>query len=469
MLKDLEQRRAQGFDGKGGILGDLAAGSTQSGRDRGFKLILLLLIPTVVLLAWLLWDRFTQAPGQVMSSAAQAPVSVIPTPASKLAVNKIPASIPEPATVETVAQTESTDAETVQTAVIDEKPELVPEKAVPEEVITASKKTQESINDSLPPATDMAARIDRVAPAQLLATGKRTLMRVYGEGFFPPLEVLLEWSDGRGFKVLDDWQVELISEREMHLHFNPGMQDDEWTVRVERRGGASSERFAFKIHAPASETPQTVPVVAATAKPQATLSKTRRKVEPAEQAASLFASASGLLKNGRAGEAERTLRKVLALDTGHTRARELLASLLFHNQQHAEAAEVLESGITQRPGHIPFNLLLARVRMEQGRDIDAIKVLESQRPLARDYSDYYALLAALYQRVARHADAARVYRGLVDVFPGRAVWWMGLGISLQSLDKPSEALAAYQRAARAQGLQPELKKFVQQRIRLLGG
>jgi MSHA biogenesis protein MshN len=107
--------------------------------------------------------------------------------------------------------------------------------------------------------------------------------------------------------------------------------------------------------------------------------------------------------------------------------------------------------------------------MEQGRDLDAITVLESQKPLARDYSDYYALLAALYQRVARHADAARIYQGLVEVFPGRAVWWMGLGISLQSLDKPAGALTAYRRALKAQGLQPELKKFVQQRIRLLGG
>jgi tetratricopeptide (TPR) repeat protein len=469
MLKDLEQRRTQGFDGEGGILGGLAAGSSQSGRDRGLKLVVLLLIIMVVLLAWLLWERFSQSTVQVTNIAAQEPVAEIPIPPGIQAVNKIPASMPEPAPVKTVAQPGNTDSETAQATVVDEKPAPGTEKVMPVEVITASKKTPLSINDSQPSQTVIVARIDRIAPAQFVATGERTVMRVYGEGFIPPFEVLLEWSGGRGFKVLDDWQVELISEREMHVHFNPGTQDDDWAVRVERRDGASSERFAFKVNVPASEIAPAAPPVAVTAKPQATLSKTRRTAAPAEQAASLFARASGLLKNGQAGEAEQVLRKVLALDAGHTRARELLASLLFHNQQHAEAAEILEAGIAQRPGHIPFNLLLARVRMEQGRDLDAITVLESQKPLARDYSDYYALLAALYQRVARHADAARIYQGLVEVFPGRAVWWMGLGISLQSLDKPAGALTAYRRALKAQGLQPELKKFVQQRIRLLGG
>ncbi|NNG13580.1 MAG: hypothetical protein HKM22_00300, partial [Gammaproteobacteria bacterium] len=228
MLKDLEQRRAQGVEGGGSILGGLAAGGSRSGRDRGLKLIVLLLIATVVLLAWLLWDRFTQAPGQVTSIAAQGPVSAIQAPASKPAVNKIPANVPEPAPVETVTQTESTDIETGQIAVVDEQPE-----GVAEQVITVSKKTQENLNDSLLPETVTVALIDRIAPVQFVATGESTVMRVYGEGFIPPFEVLLEWSAGRGFRVLEDWQVELISEREMHLRFNPGTQDDEWAVRVE--------------------------------------------------------------------------------------------------------------------------------------------------------------------------------------------------------------------------------------------
>lgn len=471
MLKDLEQRRSSGFDGKSGILDDLAAGSSQAGRHWGMKLVLLLLITAVMLLAWLLWDRFTRTPAQISNAAMQDPVIQIP---EKKKVVKQAIGNASPVPVKTIIHTENSDSEIIQTPVIEEKSVAVSgqgyeEESITEQVITPAKEPQQSASNSPRPVTDIAARIDRIAPERILATGKRTVMRVYGEGFVPPFEVLLEWSDGRAFKVLDDGQIELINEREMHLRFNPGRQTDEWAMRVERRGGASSERFAFSVYASDGDIKKNSTPVRNIEKQNSTLSKVRRQAEPAEQAANLFVRASDLLKSRQPGEAEKVLQKVLSLDAGHSRARELLASLLFQDTQHIAAAEVLEAGIRQQPGYIPFNLLLARVRMEQGRDTDAIIVLESQKPLARAYSDYYALLAALYQRVARHADAAKIYRGLVDVFPGRAVWWMGLGISMQSLDKTAEALTAYQRALKSHGLQPELKKFVQQRIRLLGG
>jgi cytochrome c-type biogenesis protein CcmH/NrfG len=456
MLKDLEQRRAQGFDGQGGMLGDLAAGRSESGRDRGLKVILVLMIAVLVLLAWLLWERFSQPPAQLASAPAQSPVQEVQAPT----LNKQPAV----AAVETVSQTEMPVIETIPIAVVEEE-----STSAADEVVALKRPPQEDVKDSLLHASEVVARIDRIAPTELKATGKRTALRIYGEGFVHPFDVLLEWSGGRGFKVLDDWQVESVNENELILHFNPGTQADDWAVRIERQDGASSQRFSFTVSASASEARETTSPVQAKTELAVTPSKTRRQAPPGEQAAGLFARASGMLKNGQTAEAATLLREVLVHDAGHNGARELLASLLFHDQQHAEAAAVLTAGIVQQPGHIPFSLLLARVRMEQGRDTDAIAVLEGQKPLARDYNDYYALLAALYQRVSRHTDAAAVYRGLVAVFPGRAVWWMGLGISLQSLDQTAEALTAYQHALRARGLQPELKKFVQERIRLLGG
>lgn len=469
MLKDLEHRRAHSFDNEGSILDDLATGGLGSGRNRGVKLILLLLIVVVVLLAWLLWDRFMQAPEQVINVAKQEAILESQATANKPLVNRKPVNLPESAPVKVVVQAESPDIETEQVEVIGEATAVSAEPEVQKQIISDSDKTQERLKDSRQAAGDMLAHIERIAPTQFVATGERTVMRVYGEGFIPPFEVLLEWADGRDSKVLEDRQVELINESEMRLHFNPGTQADEWSVRVGRRDGTSSERFAFKVHALDEEIQQATSAVTVKPKQQSSPSKTRLKVAPAEQATNLFAKASGLLKSGQSSEAVKVLYKVISLDSGHNRARELLASLLFQNQEYAEATDVLEAGIAQDSGHIPFKLLLARVHMEQGRDTDAILVLESQKPLARDYSDYYALAAALYQRTGRHADAARVYRGLVEVFPGRAVWWMGLGISLQSLNKSEAALAAYKRASRAQGLQPELRDFVQKRIRLLGG
>ena len=456
MLKDLEQRRARDFDGERGMLGGLAAGSPHAAGDRSLKLVMVLLLAVLILLAWLLWERFSPAPEQVASVVAQAsPGKPVLTTATAQEAAVVPA--------ETVSQTGSAAVKSESTAAgaVQEQPAV--------EVATANKHTQEIVITDLQPEAEVAAHIERITPVEFVANGKRTAMHIYGEGFVRPFDVLFEWSGGRGFKVLDDGQLTSVNEHELLLYFNPGTETDDWVVRIERSGGASSQRFAFKVKAPDRKTRETTVPVKMAPQPTVKLSRTRRESTPAEQAAGLFATASNKVKAGQAADAVKLLQEVLVHDAGHSSARELLASLLFHNQQHAEAAAVLATGVARQPEHIPFRLLLARVRMEQGRDTDAIAVLEGQKPLARNHSDYYALLAALYQRVARPADAAVVYRGLVEVFPGRAVWWMGLGISLQALDKSAEALLAYQQALRGKGLQSELQKFVQQRIRLLGG
>lgn len=470
MLKDLEQRRAQGFDDKGGILDDLAAGGLHPGRGRGVKLVLLLLVITIVLLTWLLFDRFTHAPETMANLPPAVQVSKpVAAPVKRLDID-VPVSppelvqetVPEQPPLEVLAPAETANSEPAPVSV-----EKVSLKPAPE-ILTVGKQIEESEATIVPPVMVPVARIDHILPAKITASGENIVIQIHGEGFIPPLEVLLEWSGGRAFKVLDKQQVELINEHEIHVHFNPGTQEDEWAVRVERQAGASSVRFPFAIYAPVEEVKEIVRPVLKTEASSASLSKTRLTEAPAEQANKLFSRASDLLKKARTDEAATLLRKVLALDAGHSGARELLASLLFHNQQYAEASEILQAGIAQQSGYIPFYILLARVHMEQGQDAEAIRILESQKPLARNYSDYYALLAALYQRGARYAEAVVIYRGLLEVFPGRAIWWMGLGISLQSLDKPAEALTAYRRAASAQGLSPELKKFVQQRIRILG-
>lgn len=471
MLKDLEQRRAQGFDEKGGILDDLAAGGLHPGRGRGVKLVLLLLTVAIVLLTWLLFDRFTHTPDKMANLSPSVQASNPAVAPVKSAVIDVPVSpsepvqeiVPEQPPVAELAQAETVKSEPAPVSVEKEQPKPA------QEALTASMQIEESEAANELPVVVPVIRIDHITPEKVMASGENTIIQIHGEGFIPPLDVLLEWSDGRGFKVLDKQQVELINEHEIHVHFNPGTRDDEWAARVQHQAGESSVRFPFTIYAPAEEIRDLARPVIKTEASSASMSKTRLTETPIVQAGNLFSRASDLLKKSQTDEAATLLRKVLTLDAGHSGARELLASLLFHNQQYSEASDILQAGIVERSGYIPFYVLLARVHMEQGQDADAIKVLESQKPLARDYSDYYALLAALYQRGARYTDAVAVYRGLLEVFPGRAIWWMGLGISLQSLDKPAEALTAYQRASRAQGLSTELKKFVQQRIRILGG
>ncbi|WP_126452411.1 tetratricopeptide repeat protein [Sulfuriflexus mobilis] len=466
MLKDLEQRRAEGFANPGGILNDLGANPNARGGRRGQWLVPLLLVVVVALLAWLVWEHYYQptmpvTPAQaseVVSAPSRAQVVRVeaPQPARVVAVEP-PALVAMPE--EAMLTPPIASAPTAPTAADKDASAVVP---------TATMSVEPVVSEPV-----VKAHIQRFEPSPLMATGRRETVNVYGEGFISPLQVLLEWDGGRSFKTLDADQVEIIDSTHLRLRFNPGSETDAWTVQVEPEAGNSSQTYVFNVVAPPKVTadpePRAEPPVPVADKVSGSVSKTLRQQTGVEKAPAVFMKASTLLKRGQVVEGSRLLREVLQLDSGHLAARELLSGLLFRQGQYSEAAELLQAGIRQQASHIPFNLLLARVRMEQGREADAINVLEAQHPSPREYSDYYALLAALYQRSGNHAAAARVYQGLVEVFPSHAVWWMGLAISQQALNNRTEALQAYRRALAAKGLQAGLQKFVRDRIRLLGG
>lgn len=200
-------------------------------------------------------------------------------------------------------------------------------------------------------------------------------------------------------------------------------------------------------------------------KPIITQSIKRKSVPSKEaQASSMFAEASRQLKQGQHSDARQSLKNVLKLVPGHIEARQTLAAIYFSNKQFSLAQKLLTEGRERHPQHVAFALLLARVHTELGRDTQAIAVLEILQPDMSQNSDYYALLAALYQRNANHSASASTYRNLLRVYPGRAVWWMGLGLSLQSLEQNAEALEAYRKAMAGQGISTELRRFVQSRI-----
>lgn len=466
MLKDLEQRRAEGFDNPGGILNDLGANSNARGGRRGQWLVPLLLVVVVALLAWLVWEHYSQSTMPVTPAQASETVSA----PSRAQVVRDEVSPP----VRVVAVESPALVAMPEEALL--TPPIAPAPTAADKDASAAVPTATTPVESVEPVVSepvVKAHIQRLAPSPLMATGRRETVNVYGEGFISPLQVLLEWDGGRSFKTLDADQVEIIDSTHLRLRFNPGSETDAWAVQVEPEAGNSSQTYVFNVVAPPKVTtglePRAEPLAPVADKASGSVSKTRRQQTGEEKAPAVFMEASTLLKRGQIVEGSRLLREVLQLDSGHLAARELLSGLLFRQGQYSEAAELLQAGIRQRASHIPFNLLLARVYMEQGREADAIDVLEAQRPSPREHSDYYALLAALYQRGGNHAAAARIYQGLVEVFPSHAVWWMGLAISQQALNNRTEALQAYRRALAARGLQVELQKFVRDRIRLLGG
>jgi len=81
--------------------------------------------------------------------------------------------------------------------------------------------------------------------------------------------------------------------------------------------------------------------------------------------------------------------------------------------------------------------------------------------------DFHGFAGALYQRLDRHKEAIEQYQTALRLAPSGSIWWVGLAISYQAVDRPKDALEAFTRAKSAGNLAPELLAFVDQRLRQL--
>ena len=96
-----------------------------------------------------------------------------------------------------------------------------------------------------------------------------------------------------------------------------------------------------------------------------------------------------------------------------------------------------------------------------------MQTLQKNRPDASELADYQAFMAALLQRQERHAEAIPLFQKALALVPGNGVWMMGLGISLQAEQRKDDARAVYQRALDSNTLNPQLREFVQQKLKEL--
>jgi MSHA biogenesis protein MshN len=112
-------------------------------------------------------------------------------------------------------------------------------------------------------------------------------------------------------------------------------------------------------------------------------------------------------------------------------------------------------------------MALARLQVERGDTAAAVETLQRSAPAAAANADYLAFLAALLQRQERHAEAVQQYQAALALAPASAVWNMGLGISLQALNRNTDAQEAFRRAKASNALNAELQAFVDDRLRQL--
>ncbi|CAN5894802.1 hypothetical protein BH11PSE12_BH11PSE12_13270 [soil metagenome] len=192
-----------------------------------------------------------------------------------------------------------------------------------------------------------------------------------------------------------------------------------------------------------------------------------KEITPVQLAESYYRQASVLQQQGRPNEATLILEQALKADATHGASRQSLIALLLESKRHDEAARVAQQGLALDQNQTGLAMILARLQVEKGNTPLAIETLQRSLPAATERADYLAFLAALQQRQGLHKEAADLYQRALRKNPQNGLWWMGLGISLQSDGRSQDALEAFHKAKSATGLSPELLAFVEQKISLL--
>ena len=149
-------------------------------------------------------------------------------------------------------------------------------------------------------------------------------------------------------------------------------------------------------------------------------------------------------------------------------------SLVFQkNRDLVQEELLLQKVLTRDPTHTLARHRLARIFVESGRVADGLAVLKksvrgrSSAVVVGEDPNLAAFLAALYQQQGEHGKAIDLYRALLQRFPGKGIWRMGMAISMEKVGKPKNALRAYEEALITGDLSEKLRDFVQKRIHRL--
>jgi tetratricopeptide (TPR) repeat protein len=188
-----------------------------------------------------------------------------------------------------------------------------------------------------------------------------------------------------------------------------------------------------------------------------------------QKAQKTYAQALALLSNGNIPKAVTELEQTLTIKPDYLPAQSSLITLLLQQRRTTLAQQYLEQALTQWPQNADLLQLQARLYLFEGKTHRALSVLQAYSPAMVEAPSYYALIAAVQQRLKNYLVAAQLYDQLVRHWPGNGKWWMGLGISLESLNKNNAALEAYHRALATGSLDPNLQAYVATRITQLGG
>jgi MSHA biogenesis protein MshN len=187
-------------------------------------------------------------------------------------------------------------------------------------------------------------------------------------------------------------------------------------------------------------------------------------VRPSNDVALDLERAADLIARGRSSEAIALLRQILVRHAAHAGARTTLAALLAESGQREAALHVLLAGCELDA--VRFAPLAARLQAELQDVPGALQTL-ARVPATTRGAGHEALFAGLSQRAGDHETAIAAYRRALSQPQPQAVWWVGLGLSLEAMQQPAEARTAFTRAAADPALPADVRRYVTEKLTAL--
>lgn len=188
------------------------------------------------------------------------------------------------------------------------------------------------------------------------------------------------------------------------------------------------------------------------------------RVSATQRRENLYRNAVNAIIEGRTDEGVKQLQQILAEHPGQDNARQILIGVALRSKQFARAEALADDRLAHGNEHLGFAVVSARLKLDRSDPVAALDVLKRSEVHAGSSAEYQALMAAVLQRLSRHGEAAERFRAALALQPGAGIWQMGLGVSLEALERPVEAIEAFKRARDGTGLTPELRAFVDERV-----
>ncbi|MBK6288765.1 MAG: sulfotransferase [Pseudomonadales bacterium] len=156
------------------------------------------------------------------------------------------------------------------------------------------------------------------------------------------------------------------------------------------------------------------------------------------------------LRAARYRECEAVCREILGCNPDEVNALRMLARIAGEAGQHAEAERLLRRALALAPGFDDARLDLVRVlkqldRIDEAVDCAAQLIGRNPRHALAHY-----LHASMLAIAARHEEAITAYRESIRLRPDNPTAQVGLGHLLKTLGRQEEGIAAYREAMRLQ-------------------